>query len=163
MNDTIRTVLVPVDFSSYSEGVIAYAAHLAKRLDASIELLHVVEDPYLTGTWSPEIYVPDVLDSLDALALEAQNRLDLAVAGIRAQGVTASAVVRRGAAARTIIERAKTGTFDLIALGTHGRTGLAHVLMGSVAERVVRLAPCPVLTVKSTSVARSTAAVGAAA
>jgi nucleotide-binding universal stress UspA family protein len=158
MNDTIRTVLVPVDFSPYSDEAVAYATRLARRLDASIELLHVVEDPYLTGTWSPDIYVPDVIDSLAALVSDAQDRLERTTASVRAQGVPATAVVRRGSAARAIIEHAATGDFDLIVLGTHGRTGLAHVLLGSVAERVVRLAPCPVLTVKATSVRQTIAA-----
>jgi universal stress protein A len=162
MINTIRRVLVPVDFSPYSDEAVAYATGLAKRLDASIELLHVVEDPYLTGTWSPDVYVPDAIASLESLARDAHDRLTVATAAIRVQGVTATASVRKGSAPRTIVEHATVENVDLIVLGTHGRTGLAHVLLGSVAERVVRLAPCPVLTVKATPVVHAVAAVACA-
>jgi nucleotide-binding universal stress UspA family protein len=147
MNATIRRILVPVDFSPHSDRAVSYATGLATRLDASIELLHVVEDPFLAAAWNPDIYIPDVTQTLTSLSDDAQAQLAIARAGVRAQGIPASGVVRRGAPAKTIVEHAGTDHFDLIVMGTHGRTGLSHALLGSVAERVLRHASCPVLTV----------------
>jgi nucleotide-binding universal stress UspA family protein len=147
MNATIRSILVPVDFSPHSDRAVSYATGLATQLGASIELLHVVEDPFLAGAWNPEIYIPDVTQILTALSDDAESRLAITKAGIRAQGIKASSIVRQGAPASTIVEHAGAGHFDVIVMGTHGRTGLAHALLGSVAERVLRHASCPVLTV----------------
>jgi nucleotide-binding universal stress UspA family protein len=154
--NTMHSILVPVDFGPHSDRAVSYATRLAADTGASIELLHVVEDPYLAGVWTPELYLPDPVELCAELAEEAQDRLAIMTAAVRAQGVTASAVVRQGAATRTIVDYASAGRFDLIVLGTHGRTGLTHALLGSVAEHVLRRAPCPVLTVKAAPVRQST-------
>jgi universal stress protein A len=151
MNANIRSILVPVDFSAHSDRAVAYAAHLAKQLNASIELLHVVNDPVLAGAWGTEVYVPDLTDLLAALRTDAETRLAITITSLRRQGLAASSVVRPGIAERTILEHVTAGRFDLIVMGSHGRTGLSHVLLGSVAERVLRHSPCPVLTVSATA------------
>ena len=147
MNADIRNILVPVDFSEHSDRAVAYAARLAKQLNASLELLHVINDPILAAAWGPDVYVPDLTELLKALTDDAETRLGVTLAGLRGQGLAASSAVRQGIADRSIAAHAVAGCFDLIVMGSHGRTGLSHALIGSVAERVVRHAPCPVLTV----------------
>ena len=146
MTDTISRILVPVDFSPHAERAFSYATTLALRLGAKLSLLHVVEDPFVTGAWSAEIYVPNVPELLDKVIKGAEGHLATLKESAAAAGVTADTTVITGRPAHAIVEHAKEGGFDLIVIGTHGRTGLSHALMGSVAERVVRRAPCPVLT-----------------
>ena len=149
MTEIIRRILVPIDFSEQSERAMRYAAHFAHKLGARIELLHVVEDPFLSGAWSTEVYLLNPAQVLDQLVLDARKRLSDCARRLAAEGVHTQAAVLTGPPARMIVEHASTGEFDLIVMGTHGRTGLSHVFLGSVAERVLRVAPCAVLTVKS--------------
>ena len=148
MSKPIARILVPTDFSRHSEAALAYAAGLARQLGATIELLHVVDDPFLSGAWSPDVYVPNATELLRDLAADARKRLDDAAARIAAHGITTGVSVLTGPPVRIIVEHAATGEFDLIVIGTHGRTGLSHAILGSVAERVLRTAMCPVLTVR---------------
>jgi universal stress protein A len=154
MDAIIRSILVPVDFSEQSDHAVAYAAHVARQLNATIELLHVVNDPVLAGAWGTEVYVPDLTGLFAALTADAEARLAMAVTGLRGQGLVVSSVVRGGIVERTILDHVATGHFDLVVMGSHGRTGLSHVLLGSVAERVLRQAPCPVLVVSPTAAGR---------
>lgn len=147
MTGDISTILVPVDFSPYAERAFWYAAKLAQRVGARLEVIHVVEDPFATGAWNTEMYVPAVPELIRNLAEDAERRMTTLKDGAAALGVAASTGVIAGRPAQAIVERAKAGGFDLIVMGTHGRTGLSHVVMGSVAERVMRKAPCPVLTI----------------
>jgi nucleotide-binding universal stress UspA family protein len=155
VNTNIRRILVPVDFSPCSNHAVAYAARLAKKLDASLELLHVVDDPVTAGAWGSEIYVPDLAGILASVATDAESRLAVAVAGLRGQGLSAGSLVRQGHPERTIVEHAAEGRFDLVVMGSHGRTGLSHALLGSVAERVLRHAPCAVLTITDAAARQS--------
>ncbi len=150
MTPNISRILVPLDFSAYSDTALRYATTLASRLGASLDLLNVVESPVPLGSWTGEIYVPNMPELHENLVAEAQDRLDACRGTALAESVPASATVRIGHPAATIVEYANEQRSDLIVLGTHGRTGLAHLLMGSVAEKVLRLAPCPVLTVRDT-------------
>jgi nucleotide-binding universal stress UspA family protein len=163
MHDNIRRVLVPVDFSPHSDHAVAYAIRLAANLGASLELLHVVENPYLSVVWSPEVSMPDVTGVLETLADDVQERLAIIAAAARAQGVRTSGTVAVGTPAGAIVGHAGIARADLIVMGTHGRTGLSHVLLGSVAERVLREAPCPVLTIKEPRVAAHRVPIAAAA
>lgn len=158
MTDSITKILVPVDFSPHAERAFHYAATLAHRLGAKLSLLHVVEDPFVSGAWSPEIYVPNVPELLDNLIKGAEGQLATLKESAAPLGLTADATVITGRPAHAIVEHAKEGGFDLIVMGTHGRTGLSHVVMGSVAERIVRRAPCPVLTMHAGETAATTAA-----
>jgi nucleotide-binding universal stress UspA family protein len=158
MTDAITKILVPVDFSPHAERACHYATTLAHRLGAQLSLLHVVEDPFVTGAWSAEVYVPNVPELLDNLIRRAEGQLANLKESAAALGVTADTTVITGRPAHAIVEHAKEGGFDLIVMGTHGRTGLSHVVMGSVAERVVRRAPCPVLTMHAGEAAATKAA-----
>jgi len=151
-----------MDFSVHSDRALRYATTLARRFGASVQLLHVVEDPFVTGAWSSEALVPNLPEVLDKLIANADRRLAASKAIAEKQGVRIETSVLTGTPAHTIAKHAKAGGFDLIVMGTHGRTGVSHVFMGSVAERVVRTAPCPVLTVRDT-VPKSDAAPATAA
>ena len=158
MTDTISRILVPVDFSPHAERAFHYATTLALRLGAKLSLLHVVEDPFVTGAWSAEVYVPNVPELLDNLIKGAERHLATLKESAAGAGVTADTTVITGRPAHAIVEHAREGGFDLIIMGTRGRTGLSHVVMGSVAERVVRKAPCPVLTMHAGEAAVAKAA-----
>ena len=143
----IARILVPVDFSAHAGRATEYAVTLGKHFGACVELFHVVQDPFESGGWGSEVYISD-LDGLRERALEeAKVRLETCRSSIPAGPYSVVATVRMGHVAQTIVDYAKSVQADLIVMGTHGRTGLAHFIIGSVAERVVRLAPCPVLTV----------------
>jgi nucleotide-binding universal stress UspA family protein len=147
MAETITRILVPVDFSPHAERAFGYATTLAQRFTAMLGLVHVVEDPFATGAWNNEVLLPDVDELFEGLIANAQRQLAPRRRSAVALGLAAETAVIAGRPAPAIVEHANEGGFDLIVMGTHGRTGLSHVVMGSVAERVVRTAPCPVLTV----------------
>lgn len=146
----IRKILVPVDFSASSQAALAYAAEIAQKFGASIDLVHVWQAP----TFIPTATLPEVpnvdANIVDLVRKNAEEATARALAAAKAQGLPVqSARCEPGVPARGIVEFAKTDGYDLIVIGTHGRTGLSHAMMGSVAEKVVRLAPCPVLTVRA--------------
>lgn len=146
----IRRILVPTDFSAPSKQAIAYAFELAQTLGAALVLLHVIEElPSYVGFLPPE----ETIKAMEELAGRA--RLDLAQMAAQAQDgkveVTCQAVV--GVPAPKIIEVAQEMKANMIVIATHGRTGFRHFVMGSVAEHVVRTAPCPVLTIRPTAMA----------
>jgi nucleotide-binding universal stress UspA family protein len=151
MTEAITRILVPVDFSAHSEKAVRYATTLASRLGARVSLLHVVEDPFVTGAWRAEAFVPNMPELLDELIRVAQAQISELKTRLASQGVVVETAVITGQPARSIVEHASTGGFDLIVMGTHGRTGLSHTLVGSIAERVVQRAPCAVLTVRETN------------
>lgn len=142
MNRNFTTIIVPTDFSYASDAALGYARLLAARFGASLHLLHVVDE---AGSWS-EVYaaIPDIQDRL---SLDAARRLE-AMAACLPPPLQATSAVVCGAPVSTIVKEAESKGADLIVMGTHGRRGVGHLLLGSVAERVVRLAPCPVLTVR---------------
>lgn len=144
-----RKILVPIDFSMHSDEATRVAADLARRFDASTTLVHVY-DPLAYGL--PDgcamVTQTEVEDLLKAF------RAQLATCGQQAREAGAPRVhveLLQGFASDEIVDFASRGDFDLIVMGTRGRTGVQHLIMGSIAERVVRLATCPVLTVKSAS------------
>jgi len=143
----LETILVPVDFSHHSDRALDLAIELARDLGAKkIRLLHVHHPPPipapLPGSGPTHVTVEQrVLE-------DASRALEKCVARVEKASIAAEAVVLTGTPAETICEQAAEHAADLIAMGTCGRTGLAHVLLGSVAERTVAHAPCPVLTVR---------------
>ena len=149
MAETITRILVPVDFSVHSDRAVRYAMELAGKVGARVELLHVVENPVVSGAWSSEIYVANLPELLESLMADANRRLEMVKTATAREGIEVGTCVVSGTPAHMILDEARTGRFDLIVMGTHGRTGLSHVLMGSVAERVVRRAFCPVLTLRA--------------
>jgi universal stress protein A len=144
---TISRILVPVDFSAHSEHALRYAVALASRLGASLYLLHVVDDPVATGAWSAEGMPPDLAELRTELVANAEQRLLVYRGEAERAQVPVVTTARIGLTSYTIVEYAQALNIDLIVMGTHGRSGVAHLFMGSVAERVLRHAPCPVLTV----------------
>jgi nucleotide-binding universal stress UspA family protein len=152
MADHITRILVPVDFSMHADQAIEFATTIAQRFGGAVELLHVVEDPFVSGAWSAEAFTPNIPELMDQLIADARRRVDAIKAAAATDGVAFAADVKTGEPAPTIVEQAKTGAFDLIVMSTHGRTGLTHLFLGSVAERVLRTAPCPVLTVRAVNV-----------
>jgi nucleotide-binding universal stress UspA family protein len=154
----IARIVVPVDFSTHADRAIEYAMEMGKHFGACVELFHVVEDPFGSGGWGSEVYMSDLDGLRERAVAEAKTHLEERRKAIPAGHTPLVATVRMGHVAQTIIEYAKDVHADLIVMGTHGRTGLAHFIIGSVAERVVRLAPCPVLTVGVTEARKAHAA-----
>ena len=139
----LKRILVPIDFFSYSDFAIWRAVDLAKLTGGEIHLLHAYQLPAAIPTHMT--LPPGILDQLrDAAQKGVHKRVELVVA----QGVKAEGSVVWDTPEHAILEAAQKIPADLIVMGTHGRTGMKHVVLGSVAERTVRLAPCPVLTVK---------------
>ena len=148
MTESINRILVPVDFSAHSVKAVRYATMLANKFGARVSLLHVIEDPFVTGAWQAEAFVPNIPELLNDLTKAAHAQLGDMKKNLAAHGFIVETDVITGQPARAIVDHASTGGFDMIVMGTHGRTGLSHALMGSVAERVVQKAPCAVLTVR---------------
>lgn len=141
----LKTVLIPVDFSECSDAAVKYGYALADAFGASVHLLNVVQDPY-TLPWTSEGFAAPIGDLLTDWKAQANRRLHEMVPTTAAATTLVTAQV--GSPHPEIIRYAERHQIDLIVLGTHGRGPLGHMLLGSVAERVVRTAPCPVLTVR---------------
>jgi len=139
-------VLVPIDFSACADEALNYAIALAHKLQARLTLLHVIHAVPLWSEGDMGLALPDAY----LRESEAQGKQSLEQRRQRAQeaGVQADILTVHGVPFQSILDTARDQQIDLIVLGTHGRTGLQRVLLGSVAEKVVRLAPCPVLTVR---------------
>jgi len=156
----IRKILVPTDFSPRSDAALDYAAALATPLNAAVHLVHVVEEPF-AGEW--EMYVRAAQEIRDQLDADARSRLATAVGRLDPRVVPVSTGIRHGSAFEGILYEAKAIGADLIVMGTHGRSGLSHLMLGSVAERVIRGAHCPVLAVRTLPAPNAGAAESSAA
>jgi nucleotide-binding universal stress UspA family protein len=139
----LERILVPTDFSDCAKQAVTYASELAKRFGAELHLLHVVQPPLAAYPYAAAI--PD-----EALHPEGPAKEELEVLEVpNAEQISqVQRTIRTGTPFVDIVRHAKENDMDLIVIGTHGRTGLTHMLLGSVAEKVVRKAPCPVLTVR---------------
>ena len=144
----LKKILVPTDFGEAADAALNYARALARNFNASIEVLHVAED-ISTRLLAGEMYVaiPQTLQSDVEEAARKQLDARLIDNDPKPLPVRPVVIVSNGPAV-SIVSYAKETGADLIVMGTHGRGPMAHLLMGSVAERVVRLAPCPVLVVR---------------
>jgi nucleotide-binding universal stress UspA family protein len=142
-------VLVPVDLSEASLHAVRLAVNMARASGATLTLLHVGVVPVspIAETWTPSVSAP-LVELKDPMVLEAR----LALERIRREEVPtdidARLVVREGFVPEEIVAEAKHGGHDLVVMGTHGHTGLERVLLGSVAERVIRSCPIPVLVTR---------------
>jgi len=146
-------ILVPTDFSPPSEAALEYARILAAKFGSSLRILHVIDDPTASSDFVADGFAPSTEDIRTALLEQTRTRLDGLMNQVDRMRYHAHADAVLGMPAATIIDYAAATHASLIVMGTHGRTGLAHLLMGSVAEQVVRTAPCPVLTVRQVTVA----------
>ena len=146
METKIKKVLVPIDFSDYSKNALKYAVNFAKSFNAEIILVYVVE---------PVIYPPDF--SMGQIAMpsinaewddRAKDELQKLAKSDFTSAENVKTVIKTGKPFVEIIETAKEEDVDLIIIATHGHSGVEHILFGSTAEKVVRKAPCPVLTLR---------------
>lgn len=141
----MKRIVCPTDFSTAAAPAERQAAELARRLDAEVLLLHVATEAPL---WRESVGVPSVRAVFEAQRKWATDTLAERVVALAGQGVSARAVVTVGVPWEEIIRVAAQEGAEMIVMGTQGRTGLDRLLLGSVAERVIRRAPCPVLTVR---------------
>jgi universal stress protein A len=143
----IHKILVPTDFSEHSAYALSYAVDLAKRYDASVTLAHVYPVVNYAAAEGFALYTPE---QLAELLTNLSEQLKAEEEQARALGLTRmDSSLLQGEAYKEVLSLA--AGYDLIVMGTHGRTGFKHALMGSVAEKLVRTAPCPVLTVRKPS------------
>jgi nucleotide-binding universal stress UspA family protein len=142
---TLERILVPSDFSEYSDQALRYGLELARKFGATLYLLHVVTDP-ATQAFAGDVFTTPPAEVLDQWVVEAEQRLTAVVPDRDRARVRVRAVV--GSPYSEILQFAEEEEIDLVVMGTHGRGGVSHFLLGSIAERVVRRSPCPVLTVR---------------
>ena len=142
----IKTILFPTDFSQGARAAMDHAISLAKDYDAKLILLYVIQDISIA-----EWYIPSTLsvtDLVEDMQRSAKNEMEKWGTEVSAKVKDVDKMVVRGVPFVEIIKTAKDKNADLIVIGTHGRTGIDHMLFGSTAEKVVRKSPCPVLTVR---------------
>jgi nucleotide-binding universal stress UspA family protein len=145
----IKKILVPVDFSSHSAEAVRFAADLSRRYEASLELIHAF---YMQTYALPEGYVVPTPEQFDLVVQQLEGQLVSAKnAALEAGASSVETRLLQGRPTSEILRVAREDKIDLIVMGTHGRTGLKHLWIGSVAENVVRHAVCPVLTVRGQS------------
>lgn len=142
-----RRILVGTDFSDYSKEALDYAVLMAKHFGADLYLVHAFEEPvYIPGVTS--LTGPETLEWVHTFREAARKKLEALAGEVRQQGIPVRSTLREGAPFREIPKAAEEVQADLIVLGTHGRTGLDRLMMGSVAERVAHRASCHVFLVK---------------
>lgn len=144
-----KKILVATDFSDHAREAVQYAADLARRYEGSLLLIHVYQPVNYALPDGYMLYTPTQMTSMMEEFEQQLTRSKEEALAAGAPRVETSLPI--GAAAFEIVEAARAADCDLIVMGTHGRTGLSHMLIGSTAERVVRAATCPVLTVKGAS------------
>jgi nucleotide-binding universal stress UspA family protein len=142
---SLKKILVPTDFSACSDAAVRYARALCQAFDAELHLLHVVQDPY-TQPWAAEAFPAPLGEMLEQWQQQARERLAALVPDHETSRSRMATVV--GSPFYEIVRYAEEQQIDLIVIGTHGRGPIGHMLLGSVAEKVVRKSPCPVLTVR---------------
>jgi nucleotide-binding universal stress UspA family protein len=143
----LKRILVPTDFSDTSVVAVQYAIALAESLGSTVHVLHVLDNP-LAYAWGAEAFIEPPADYYERIEERARERMDQVLSEAQRKKFDAQLVLRTGSPFAEIIEYAGEHAIDLIVMGTHGRGAVAHMLLGSVAERVVRKASCPVLTVR---------------
>jgi nucleotide-binding universal stress UspA family protein len=143
---SIRSILVPIDFSIHSKNALKYALPLAEKFKASLHLVYVVEPTiYPADLGFGQVVLPGVEDELREKGAEELDALIQREIGGR---VSATSSVRTGNPHQEILHEAEERGVDMIVVATHGHSGVEHMLFGSTADRIVRNAKCPVLTVR---------------
>ena len=149
MVPTVNSILVPTDFSETADAALDYAKRLAGRVGASLHLVHVFTDPYAPALYATDVYVPEIAAETRTRAMqEAKAELAVRLSPQEQDHFRGTTSIVTGLTAKQIAQYAADRGIELVVMGTHGRRGVAHMLLGSVAEQVVRTAPCPVLTVR---------------
>lgn len=148
-NMRFEKILVPVDFSDCSKAALHYAQELARRLGASVDVLHVWYTPAYISPSVAVMMADGKTEALEVIArTQAQHQLDEFRRSVeQVEGVLVNNRIEYGYEPDVILKMATE--YDLVIMGTHGRTGMAHLFMGSVAEKVIRRAPCPVIAIRA--------------
>ena len=144
----LKHVMVPTDFSDTSDVALRYGKAFASAFGATLHVVHVIEEPY-GQPWAVEAYGFSLASLQDEWIKEAQTRMDNILTAEERDALKAVTMTVLGHPVVEIQKYATEHDIDLIVMGTHGRGPLGHMVMGSVAERLVRKAPCPVLTVRA--------------
>lgn len=143
---TVSSILVPTDFSENALQALGLAKEVAKGTKATVHLLHIVEPVVYPADWSyAQVGFADIEQELQQ---NAEKELSVLAESLKAEGFNTATSVRRGRASDEICAYAKDNSISIVAIGTHGRSGLEHFLFGSTTERVLRKSPCPVLSVR---------------
>lgn len=143
---TVKALLVPTDFSDNASQALQYAKEIAKGTQATLHVVHIVEPVVYPADWSyAQVGFADIEQELQE---NAEKELKTLSEALVAEGYTVVTAVRRGRASDEVCSYAGENDISIIAIGTHGRSGLEHFLFGSTTERVLRKAPCPVLSVR---------------
>ena len=149
----LKKILVPTDFSPNSEKALNYALRLARLAQGRLLLLHVFEVPEFSGllpeasSW--QLDYQEIKKTFDSAIQQANDKLNQLARGVAEEKIKVEAKVCQGIPDEEIVKIAQEEEVDLIVITTHGYTGLKHFLLGSTAEKVVRIAPCPVLVVRA--------------
>ena len=144
----LKKILYPTDFSESSLEALKYAISFARSSGAKLVLMHVVNEKIFSeGLSLPRLEAPEALGQ--EMAAEAGRQLRMLIPADQRVGLDVEMVILNGMPFLEIIRYAKANNVDLIVIGTHGRSGVEHIIFGSTAEKVVRKAPCPVLTVRA--------------
>lgn len=144
----VRNILVPIDLSDLANEALAYAVELARNFGAKLTLLHVIERPGYYPYAEGGLLYPG-FESIEEVVKSAQKKVkQISKQHHLDASILEATLVEIGVPFQAVVDTAEARAVDLIILSTHGRTGIAHVFMGSTAERVVRHASCPVLVVR---------------
>jgi nucleotide-binding universal stress UspA family protein len=141
-----QRILVPIDFSQYSDEILAYALEMARKFDASIDLIHIIPNMDYFTPYESFMAAENIVAVQKGVEGEVEKDLDEVAQKL--PGITVKKVIRTGVAFVEILDYVKSEGIDLIIMGTRGRGGLEHIIIGSVAEKVLRKSPCPVLTIR---------------
>ena len=147
----IKKILIPIDFSDFSMHALKYGVAVARHFGAKILLLHVISQELLNEIKTVRGFLGDTDSPEEFLARKKRDineRIEKIVKGEPDQALFEGQLIETGIPSEEIIRVAEARKVDLIVIGTHGRSGLSHILIGSVAEKVVRRSPCPVLSVR---------------
>lgn len=147
----IKKILVPIDFSDFSIHALKYGVAIARHFGAKILLLHVISQELINEIKTVRGFLGDIDppgEFLERKKRDVNERIEKIVKGETDQTLFEGQLIEVGIPAEEIIRVAEERKVDLVVIGTHGRSGLSHILMGSVAEKVVRRSPCPVLSVR---------------
>ena len=144
----IKNILVPTDFSPGSQEAVRYAYDLAVALDATLHVMHVLENPFAPGAFM-EMYTPPSPEYFLDMERQAEAKLKKTLSPDQQARVRAVLTTRLGVPATEILDRLQADpVVDLVVMATHGRGGVARFVMGSVTDKIIRSAPCPVVTMR---------------
>ena len=145
---TIKNILVPTDFSAGSQEAVRYAYDLAAALGATLHVVHVLENPFAPGAFM-EMYTPPSPEYFVDMERQAETKLRASLTADEKARVHTVMTTRLGVPASEILDRIKEEPpIDLVVMATHGRGGVARFVMGSVTDKIIRSAPCPVVTIR---------------